>query len=124
MEPEFTRHYWGHESHVPEGWGAGAPWHLITSDDHRTLKHVGKVIECLPERRLSVSWADPEYADDPARYTVVTLDLEAVRDMVRLTVTHERLYPEMAAKISYGWPLVMASLKSLLETGQPLRIFG
>jgi hypothetical protein len=46
--------------------------------------------------------------------------------MVRLTVTHDELEPgsKMAAGISSGWPRVLSSLKSFLETGQPLDVFA
>ncbi len=42
--------------------------------------------------------------------------------MVRLTVTHDRLVPgsEMEKGIVEGWPRVLSSLKSFLETGKPL----
>jgi hypothetical protein len=40
--------------------------------------------------------------------------------MVRLTVTHDELTPEMRLKIIQGWPRVLSSLKSFLETGRPL----
>jgi hypothetical protein len=56
----------------------------------------------------------------------VTFDIEPVADMVRLTVTHDELEPEsqMLHKISQGWPRVLSSLKSLLETGRPLRTWA
>jgi len=43
--------------------------------------------------------------------------------MVRLTVTHDELEPgsEMLRGISEGWPRVLSSLKTLLETGEPLQ---
>jgi hypothetical protein len=52
----------------------------------------------------------------------VTFELAAIDDMVRLTVTHDRLVPgsEMEKGIVEGWPRVLSSLKSFLETGKPL----
>jgi hypothetical protein len=44
--------------------------------------------------------------------------------MVRVTVTHDQLAPAMARQIGSGWPLVLSSLKSFLETGRPLDIFA
>jgi hypothetical protein len=51
-----------------------------------------------------------------------TLEFESVADMVRLTVTHNELElgSDMHRKIAEGWPRVLSSLKSLLETGRPL----
>ncbi len=50
----------------------------------------------------------------------MAIEIEAVGQMVRLTVTHDELQPEMARKIATGWPRVLSSLKSLLETGRAL----
>jgi hypothetical protein len=46
--------------------------------------------------------------------------------MVRLTVTHDELEAgsEMQRKIAEGWPRVLSSLKSLLETGRPLQTWA
>ena len=47
-------------------------------------------------------------------------------NMVRLTVTHDDLEKgsEMERKITQGWPRVLSSLKSLLETGQALKTWA
>lgn len=53
----------------------------------------------------------------------MTFDVEeAGGHMVRLVVTHDRLQPGsgMEKGISKGWPLVLSSLKSFLETGSGL----
>ena len=44
--------------------------------------------------------------------------------MVRLTVTHDELEAGsgMAKGISQGWPAVLSSMKSFLETGQGLDV--
>jgi hypothetical protein len=41
---------------------------------------------------------------------------------VKLTVIHEMDRPEskLVDKVSHGWPHLLASLKSLLETGESL----
>ncbi|MNV52020.1 hypothetical protein D3C71_1440920 [compost metagenome] len=46
--------------------------------------------------------------------------------MVRLTVTHDELEPgsSMDSGIRSGWPLVLSSLKSLLETGKGMDVFA
>ena len=46
--------------------------------------------------------------------------------MVRLTVTHAELEAGsgMANGISRGWPLVLSSLKSYLETDEPMDVFA
>jgi hypothetical protein len=56
----------------------------------------------------------------------VTFDIVPYQDMVRLTVTHEELEPGsgMDTGIRQGWPIVLSSLKSLLETGKGLDVFA
>jgi Activator of Hsp90 ATPase homolog 1-like protein len=50
----------------------------------------------------------------------VTFDLEPRGKVVKLTVTHDNLDEggKTLRDISGGWPMVLASLKSLLETGR------
>jgi hypothetical protein len=76
--------------------------------------------------RLIVTWADPADRMRKDRHSRVTFDIETVADMVRLTVTHEDLEAgsNMERKITHGWPRVLSSLKSLLETGRPLQTWA
>jgi hypothetical protein len=48
--------------------------------------------------------------------------LEPIGESVKLTVTHEIDRPDskLIAGVSSGWPHILSSLKSLLETGKPL----
>ena len=52
----------------------------------------------------------------------VTFEIEPFMEFVRLTVTHSELEPDsdMLRGITLGWPAVLSSLKTLLETGRPL----
>ncbi|HET9898846.1 MAG TPA: SRPBCC domain-containing protein [Streptosporangiaceae bacterium] len=54
----------------------------------------------------------------------VTFDLEPRGDYVKLTVVRDGFEPGSAVLpgSSAGWPLVMASLKPLLETGEVLPV--
>ncbi len=69
-----------------------------------------------------LSWADPDNLKDKSR---VTYEIEPMEDMVCLTVTHDRFKTgsTMAGKVSRGWPLVLSSLKTFLETGKGLNAF-
>jgi uncharacterized protein YndB with AHSA1/START domain len=118
LEGELARQYWKHEQ--ISDWQPGAKWQLVADDGKRTVKHVGKVVEILPNQRLVLTWGDVVDAEDASKHSRVAIDLETVGDMVRLTVTHENLGPDMQRRISKGWPLVLSSLKSFLETGRPL----
>jgi uncharacterized protein YndB with AHSA1/START domain len=122
LEGELTRQYWKHEQ--VSDWTPGSKWELVAHDGKRTVKHVGKVLECIPNQRLVVTWGDVADAADPARHSRLAIDIEIVGEMVRLTVTHDDLTPEMQRKITHGWPLVLSSLKSFIETGRSLNIFA
>ena len=53
----------------------------------------------------------------------MTFDIEpAGAGVVKLTVVHDGFAPgsTVAEMVSGGWPPVIASLKTLLETGDPL----
>ncbi len=121
LDGEFTRQYWGHDN--VSDWRPGSAWEHRRADGSGTVAIVGEVLEARAPHRLVITWADPA---DRARRSRVTFDLEAVADMVRLTVTHEELEAgsDMERKIVNGWPRVLSSLKSLLETGRPLQTWA
>jgi uncharacterized protein YndB with AHSA1/START domain len=115
---ELTRQYWGHEN--VSDWKRGSGWKHVTADDARAVRIEGEVLESIPPKRLVLTWADPADAADRRKHSRMTLTLEPVKDMVRLTLVHDELPSEMLEKISSGWPRVLSSLKSFLETGRPL----
>jgi uncharacterized protein YndB with AHSA1/START domain len=122
--PDVARRYWGHEN--VSDWKVGSNWEHIRADEQRTLQLVGKVVEVSPPKRLVITWANASQASDPAAYSRVTFEIEAYENMVRLTVTHDELEAgsSMATGISKGWPVVLSSLKSFLETGRGLDVFA
>ena len=124
LDGEFTRQYWGHDN--VSDWAPGSPWEHRRPDEARTVDLLGEVLEAEPPRRLVLTWGEPPDKGRRDRHSRVAFDIEPVADMVRLTVTHDELEPgsEMQRKISEGWPRVLSSLKSLLETGRPLKTWA
>jgi uncharacterized protein YndB with AHSA1/START domain len=122
-KPEIARRYWGHEN--VSDWKAGSGWQHVRADD-RAVQLVGKVVEVVPPTRLVITWADPSKAHDPDSVSRVHFDIALYDDLVKLTVTHDELEAGsgMAKGISQGWPIVLSSLKSLLETGQGIDILA
>lgn len=122
--PEITRRYWGHDN--VSDWTPGSRWEHVRDNEERTVNIVGKVVESSPPSRLVVTWAGASEEADPEAYSRVTFDIEPYEDMVRLTVSHDDLIvgSGMASGVSKGWPIVLSSLKSLLETGRGLDIFA
>lgn len=122
--PDVARRYWGHEN--VSDWTPGSKWAHVRDNDERSVEIVGEVVEVSPPSRLVITWAGASQADDPEAYSRVTFEVEPYEDMVRLTVSHDDLIvgSGMAIGVSKGWPLVLSSLKSLLETGQGLDVFA
>jgi uncharacterized protein YndB with AHSA1/START domain len=86
----------------------------------------GEVIECDPPKKLTVTfnvnW--PELIEKLGP-TLVTYEIEAAGDAVRLTMSeaHDRpLSDDILSGGRQGWPAILSSLKSLLETGAPLPV--
>lgn len=122
--PEFTRQYWGHEN--VSDWKQGSKWQHVAIDSARTVKLIGDVLECVPPKRLVITWAEPSDTLHKSEHSRVTFEIQPIEDMVRLTVTHSNLEAgsEMASKIASGWPRVLSSMKSILETGSPLNTWA
>ncbi|HEY4415940.1 MAG TPA: SRPBCC family protein [Verrucomicrobiae bacterium] len=118
-KPEFTRQYWGGMSNVGD-WKEGSKWEHHNPESEVWI--TGKVVESTPPKYLVLTWADPDDLKDKSR---VTFEIEQMEDMVCLTVTHGSFTDgsTMAGKVSGGWPRVLSSLKTFLETGKGLNIF-
>ena len=121
INPEFARQYWG-DCAAFSDWKKGSKWKLERVGN-KTVLHVGEVLECVPPKRLVLSWASPEDLKDVSR---VSFDIEPVHDLVRLVVVHGEFKAgsTMSGRVSQGWPLVFSSLKSYLETGTPIDILA
>ena len=91
-------------------------------DESRKVDIAGKVVESDPPRRLVITWESGDEAARDPQPSRVTFLIEPFKDAMRLTVTHEDLEPGsgMLRGITAGWPLVLSSLKTILETGQSM----
>jgi uncharacterized protein YndB with AHSA1/START domain len=117
---DFTERYWfGHR--VASDWKVGSSFRFAKQG---TPSIEGKVLVADPPRRLAYTWDNPPCSPDAKgeRTSRVTFDLEPHGTVVKLTVTHDNLDEggKTLRDISGGWPMVIASLKSMLETGREL----
>jgi uncharacterized protein YndB with AHSA1/START domain len=118
IDPEMTRRYWCNHRNESD-WRVGSAWRHQDYDDANEIDVAGTVLENDPPRRLVVSWANPGEEGDSAKCSRVTFDLEQLEKSVRLTVMHDELEPDsqMLRGITFGWPAVLSSLKTFIETG-------
>jgi uncharacterized protein YndB with AHSA1/START domain len=120
IDPEFTRRYWV-ETRQESDWKPGASWRVMIPDGR--VGDSGEIVEFEPHRRLVLTWRNEFMPELRAEgYSRLTYELEQLKESVRLTVIHEMDKPQskLINKVSQGWPMILASLKSLLETGEPL----
>ncbi len=118
--PEFTRQYWfGVESRST--FEKGAKWELVAPDGRVFDK--GEIVESDPPRRLVIAWQHQLHDEMRAEgFSRATFELETVDNSVKLTIVHGIDVPnsKLVQAVSGGWPRIIASLKSLLETGKAL----
>ncbi|MBI5096031.1 MAG: SRPBCC family protein [Candidatus Hydrogenedentes bacterium] len=120
IDPEFTRQYWC-ETWQDCEWKLGASWRLMIPD--RRVGDSGEILEIEPHRRLVLSWrVEFQPALRAEGYSRLTYELEKERSSVKLTLIHEieKTDSKLIEATSGGWPQLLASLKSLLETGEAL----
>jgi uncharacterized protein YndB with AHSA1/START domain len=118
-DEKMSEQYWV-GNRVVSDWKIGAPFALKLKREEKDV--TGKVLEFDPPRRLAYSFRAAHAgmeAEPPSR---VTFELEPQKDQVKLTIVHDKFEPGSKAfeSVSRGWPLVLSSLKSYLETGKVL----
>jgi uncharacterized protein YndB with AHSA1/START domain len=120
IDPEFTRRFWS-ETWQDCEWKPGATWRLMIPDGR--VADAGEVVEIEPQRRLVLRWRNEFMGELRAEgYSRMTYEIEKKGESVKLTVIHEMDRPgsKFIEAVSGGWPMILSSLKSLLETGEPL----
>src|ERR1700724_4614486 len=115
---EFSRKYFFSNA-VEVDLKIGGAYIVRTPDG--SLHISGEVIECDPPRKLTftfnVNWPALIEKLGP---TLVSYEIEPVGEVVKLTLleSHDRpLSDDILAGGRSGWPAILSSLKSLLETG-------
>ena len=116
-QEEFTKQYWAASI---SDWKKGSSWKLVLNDGR--LADTGEVLEVDPPRRLVLKWQNEFRPELKAEgYTRCTFEIEREGEMVKLTISHQAERPhKLIDAVSQGWPRVLSSLKSLLETGKGL----
>jgi uncharacterized protein YndB with AHSA1/START domain len=118
---ETTRKFWSNHRNTSD-WKIGSQWKHEDFDDKSIVDVVGTVLESARPGRLVVTWSSPADVSITARVSRVMFEIEEDDGLVRVVLVHDQLPPDstMLDGIADGWPHVLSSLKSLLETGNPL----
>jgi uncharacterized protein YndB with AHSA1/START domain len=142
-DPAYMRSYWRHqragEKTFRSDWKKGSTYDMVHDEVGLVVSDPAQVIlESDPQRRLAYTWhtITPEWAaavgmdEDTAETwraeprSRVAFDIEDVgHGTVSLTVVHDGFEPgsHVLQGVTDGWPAVLSSLKTLLETGSALR---
>jgi uncharacterized protein YndB with AHSA1/START domain len=120
---EFSRQYFSGQS-VEVDQRIGGAFIMRTPDG--ALHISGEVIECEPPRKLTVTFnVNWPALVEKLGPTLVTYEIEPAGDVVKLTMlqSHDRdINDDILSGGRAGWPAILSSLKSLLETGNALAI--
>jgi uncharacterized protein YndB with AHSA1/START domain len=119
--PEFMRKYWFGMT-IETDWKKGSPWRMTFPDGR--IADSGEILELDRFRRVVLKWKNefrPELAAEG--YSRCAIELEPQDGAVKLTISHtiERADSEFIQAVSGGWPKILSNLKSLLETGEPVK---
>jgi uncharacterized protein YndB with AHSA1/START domain len=120
--PDITERYWA-GTRIESSWQVGSKV-IYRREGQVVDEH--ELLVCEPPRRLAHTFHPlfGEFAKEPP--SRVAFEIVSGGEVVRLTMTHDE-FPEDSAvyrACSGAWPMLLSSLKSLLETGQPLPAFN
>ena len=117
-DPALTQQYLFFGSRYESDWQPGSAY-IVSNANGNVVE--GEILEIDPPRRLVMTWR-ATFADIPV--TTVTWMIEPIGDSCKLTLQHSGLEPGSPVTQGLGaaWTQIISSLKSLLETGQPLRL--
>jgi len=99
----------------------GAPYAYVGDGEFMVVG--GEILEVEPGKRLVMTWKahwDDSVAKDPS--SRVTYELSQAGSATKLHLVHDDFDRPTATYTgsTEGWPLMLSSLKSILETGKPL----
>ena len=123
VDPEFTSRYYYGTKITADAIEKGRSY---TYEGEAGPMIKGEILEAEEPTRLVMTFVplwDPEQAK--LRPSRVTFELTALSDTItRLSLVHDDFDEgsPVLEGVSGGWPLIIASLKTLLETGEPLEI--
>ncbi len=117
---EHTKHFWSR--YVQSDWKQGSRVEFLRADKSK-LSHDGEVLEIDPPNRLVMTFdvSAEGLVEPPSR---VTYELSEQNGATKLTVIHEGFPPDskVLPGISNGWPSILSSMKTYIESGAAMRM--
>ncbi len=122
-DPELSAAYIG--GGIISDFAVGSAWTMPSGEGDAAESYVeGEILEIEPPLKLVMTWneLEPAMLDDPL--SRVTWEIEAVGESCKLTLAHDGFGSENETfrSVGGGWPKVLSSLKSLVETGTALAL--
>ena len=121
IDPEFSKQYFfGYVVQVEPK--QGGTFRMLRPDGRLHIN--GRVVEWSPPRCFTCTWlveGMKDFGELPE--CLVSYEIEPSGEAVKLTMTESHSWDVPPAVLSggqQGWPKILSSLKSLLETGKPL----
>ncbi len=120
-KPEFQEHYW-FRTIQESTFTKGASWKMVGMDSKTTFDS-GEILESDPPKKLVIKWRNewkPELTAEG--YGRCTYEIEEAIASVKLTITHENDVEnsKYIQAVSGGWPQIVSSLKTYLESGKAM----
>ena len=123
--PEFTKRYW-FNSTVESDWQEGSEYTFRVSDEkgENRIALQGKILKNDEPGELVYQFTCPTNEEICHEDSTVQFLLEEIEGITKLSVRHYNFEDgsKMFGMVSEGWPIVLASLKTLLETGKGLHL--
>jgi len=124
-DPDFIQQYWFGRRNT-SSWKEGDV--IESRSPEGELEWHGKIVKSIPEQEVIFTFDELGYGEPPS---TISFKIERLGegtypqgDALQLTVTHGG-FPEVSKirdGVSNGWPAILSSLKSLLETGRSLEL--
>jgi uncharacterized protein YndB with AHSA1/START domain len=115
--PEHQKIYW-FGGHQESDWTRGSSWKMFMPQ--HGLTDAGEILESDPPNRVVIKWRNefrPQLKEEG--YSRCVMELVQEGDLTKLTITHtiEKEGAQFIHAVSGGWPRILSSLKTWLETG-------
>jgi len=117
-KPEFQKLYW-FGGHQESSWKKGAEWKMFMPQ--HGLTDSGEILESDPPNRVVIKWRNEFKPELKAEgYSQCVYELAQEGELTKLTIvqTIEKENAQFIQAVSGGWPRILSSLQSFLETGR------